>query len=57
MIPFVQNHVIHLLALGRETKAACAQPFGQVLLGFAVSLCACGHAVEKMTQLAAAVKI
>jgi hypothetical protein len=36
MVALVQDYVINMLALGREPKAAGAQPFGQVLLGFAV---------------------
>jgi hypothetical protein len=57
MIPLVQDDIIHLLALGRESKSARAQPLGQMLLGFAVDVCACGHDPEKMAQSVARVKI
>jgi hypothetical protein len=36
VVALLEDHIIDVLALGRETKTAGAQPFGQVLLGFAV---------------------
>jgi len=36
----LHDHVIDVLALRRETKAAGVQPFGQAVLRFAV----CGYA-------------
>ena len=40
MVALLRDYVIDVLALRRETKAAGAQPFGQVLLGFALGACA-----------------
>ena len=40
MVALLHDHVIDVLALRRETKAAGVQPFGQAVLRFAV----CGYA-------------
>ena len=40
MVALLHDHVVNMLALRRETKAARAQPFSQVMLGFAIWDCA-----------------